>query len=165
MLVDPTDNSPIAWDEKPFAQLPDRYLLRLAQSNLTSREKAVVLVVLVRTRGESGTTYHVFGRNEERLSTREVANLTGMSERTAKDVVKSLIRKGWLTVTCPAVGRRARTIAPNPNPPRGPLPAETEPAEPSVLSLEDGLELLRQRREKVDRERKAASIRRARGEA
>ena len=153
-----SDEPPPWWREPPYTTLPNSYLLKLAQSDLTGNEFRGLISIWVHTIGASGAKWDNYGRESDEVSAATVAEDTGLGKRNAQGIVSRLLAKGAARKLADGKGRRGNTLAPAPKlrrkatPP--PVEADAPPADPTVM------------RDYIDRkraEKKAAAIANARG--
>ena len=133
------DEPPPWWREPPYTTLPNSYLLKLAQSDLTGNEFRGLISIWVHTIGASGAKWNSYGRESDEVSAATVAEDTGMDKRNAQGIVRRLLAKGAALKLAAGKGRRGNTLSPAPKP-RGkaaPEPApevvDDSPADPTVM--------------------------------
>ena len=132
-----SDEPPPWWREPPYTTLPNSYLLKLAQSDLTGNEFRGLISIWVHTIGASGAKWNDYGRAADEVSAATVAEDTGMDKRNAQGIVRRLLAKGAALKLAAGKGRRGSTLSPAPKP-RGkatapPHEADTPPADPTVM--------------------------------
>ena len=133
------DEPPPWWREPPYTTLPNSYLLKLAQSDLTGNEFRGLISIWVHTIGASGAKWDNYGRESDEVSAATVAEDTGLDKRNAQGIVRRLLAKGAALKLAAGKGRRGNTLAPAPKP-RGKVALESapevvddSPADPTVM--------------------------------
>jgi len=118
----------VAGDGGHFAQVPNDLALAWASLKLSPAEAAVVLVLQVKILGAYDPIRHCVGRRDARVSSRELADLTGFTQPRIVDALRRLKDKNVLRVLDSGEGRRpmrlalcrdARLLRPPPNGPSG----------------------------------------------